>query len=77
MFLIVRLIPTSKGEARVTIKDSIFQQISPIWHPIELLAIIKRFNRKPEAFSLVFTNGGPGHNISLIDVQLSWLAFFF
>jgi hypothetical protein len=41
-----------------------------------LFAINKRLNRKPEAFTLVFTNGGPDHNILFINVQLSWLAYF-
>jgi hypothetical protein len=60
----------------MTIKDLIFQQSSPIRHAVELLAINKRFNRKPEAFTLAFTDGGPDHNISFINVQLSWLTYF-
>ena len=76
MFLIVRVFPTSKGDANVTINDSIFQQSSPIRHAVELMAINKRFNRKPEAFTLVFTDGGSDHKISFINVRLSWLAYF-
>jgi len=76
MFLIVRVFPTSKREANVTINDSIFQQSSPIRHVVELLAINKRFNRKPEAFTLVFMDGGSDQNNSVINMELSWLAYF-
>jgi hypothetical protein len=35
------------------------------------MAINKRVNRKPEAFALAFTDGGPDHNISFINVMVS------
>ena len=36
----------------------------------------KRLELKQEAFSLAFTDGGPDHNISFLNVMVSWLAFF-
>jgi len=50
---------SSTGEANVTIKDSVFQQSSPIRHGTELMAINTRLKKKPEAFTLAFTDGGP------------------
>ena len=57
-------------------KDSIFQASSPIRHAAELLAINKRVNTKTYAFVTVFTDGGPDHNISFLNVIISWLAYF-
>ena len=65
-----------EGKAIVTIKDLIFQQSSPIRHAVEMLSINKSFNRKPEAFTLAFTDGGPDHNISFLNVMVSLLAYF-
>jgi hypothetical protein len=69
-------VTTSKGEANVTIKDSIFQRLSPIRHVVELLAINKRLKRKSEAFTLAFMDGELDHNISFLNVMASWLAYF-
>ena len=64
------------GLANVTIKDSIFQPSNPIRHAEELLAVNKRLELNREAFSLAFTDGALDHNISLLNVMVSWLAFF-
>ena len=55
---------TFGSEANVTIKDSIFQPSTPIRHATELMAINARVSRRPEAFAMAFTDGGPNHNIS-------------
>jgi hypothetical protein len=60
----------------VTVKDAIFQASTPIRHAAELLAINKTAERKPEAFVIAFTDGGPDHNISFLNVMISWLAYF-
>ena len=49
---------------------------SPIRHATELLAMNKKLNKKPDAFALAFTDGGPDHNISFMNVMISWLAYF-
>ena len=36
----------------------------------------KRVELNREVFSLAFTDGGPDHNISFLNVMVSWLAFF-
>ena len=58
-----------RDDIRLDIKQS-----SPIRHAVELLVIKKRFNKKPEAFTFAFTDGGPDHNISFLNVMISWLA---
>ncbi len=64
------------GEANVTIKDSIFQKSGPIMHVTKLLTMNKKMGKKPEAFVMVFTDGGPDHNILFLNVTISWLAYF-
>jgi hypothetical protein len=36
----------------------------------------KKMGKKPEAFVMVFTVGGPDHDISFLNVMISWLAYF-
>ena len=67
---------TSTGEANVTLKDAIFQASTPIRYDAELLVVDKKVGRKPAAFLLTFRYGGPDHNISFINVMLSWFAYF-
>ncbi len=35
-----------------------------------------KMGKKPEAFVMVFTDGGPDHYISFLNVMISWLAYF-
>jgi hypothetical protein len=60
----------------VTVKDAIFQASTPIRHAAKLLAINKTVERKPEAFVIAFTDGGPDHNMSFLNVMISWLTYF-
>jgi hypothetical protein len=60
----------------MTLKDSIFQGSTPIRHAAELLAINTSKERLATAFVLAFTDGGPDHNISFLNVILSWLGYF-
>jgi len=45
-------------------------------HATELLVINTRVNKKADAFVMAFTDGGPDHNISFLNVMISWLAYF-
>ena len=61
----------------VTLKVSTFQASTPTRHVAELLAMnIISKGRKPDAFVLAFTDGGPDHNISFLNVMISWLGYF-
>ena len=60
----------------MTLKDAIFQASSPIRHAIELLAMNVRNKNGPYSFVLTFTDGGSDHNISFLNVIISWLGYF-
>ena len=60
----------------MTLKDAIFQGSSPVRHAVELLAMNSRKGNIPDAFVLAFTDGGPDHNISFLNVIISWLGYF-
>jgi len=65
----------SLSVANVTIKDSIFQPSYPIRHTAELLAISKRLNTIPDAFTLAFTDEYHDHDISFLHVMVSLLVY--
>jgi hypothetical protein len=71
------VIPFNICEANLTITDSRFQKSSSIRHVAELFTTNKKIGQKSEAFVMVFTDGGPDHNISFLNVLISWLAYFF
>jgi len=60
----------------VTLKDAIFQASCPVRHDIELLAMNARNGKVHDAFVLAFTDGDPDHNISFLNVIISWLGYF-
>ncbi len=64
------------GEANVTLKDDIFQASSPVRHDVKLLAMNSSNGNTNDAFVLAFTDGGPDHNISFLNVLISWLGNF-
>ena len=51
-----------KGTAHVWLKDSIFQPSNPPRHMAELLQLCSS-ESTPEAMQLVYTDGGPDHNV--------------
>ena len=62
------------GKVHVWSKDSIFQPSGPIRHDRELLSLRK--NARPNGVQMIYTDGGPDHNISFLNVQIAWLAYF-
>ena len=65
------------GEANVTLKDAIFQASTPVRHAVELLAMNSSKGNTNDAFVFAFTDGGPDHNISFLNVLKSLLGFIF
>ena len=43
-------------------------------HATELLSLRK--NVRPNGVEMIYTDGGPDHNISFLNVQIGWLAYF-
>ena len=62
------------GKAHVLLKDAIFQPLGPIHHATELLTLRK--NARPNGVEMIYTNGGPDHNINFLNVQIARLAYF-
>lgn len=56
------------------LKDAIFQQSSAMRHATE---VVSRLKTEPNKEFLFFgTDGGPDHNVSLVQVILSYVAIF-
>jgi hypothetical protein len=62
------------SKAHVWLKDSIFEPSNPIRHATELLSLRK--DAMPNGLEMIYTDGGPDHNISLLNVNIAWLAYF-
>ena len=43
-------------------------------HATELLSLRK--NARPNGVEMIYTDGGSEHNISFLNVQIGWLAYF-
>ena len=56
------------------LKDYIFQPPGPIRHVTELLSLCNI--AKPNGLQMIYTDGGPDHNISFLNVSIAWLAYF-
>jgi hypothetical protein len=59
----------------VGIKDAILEASSPLRHSTELGKILKEQEGNPEIL-LLYTDGGPDHNVTFLSVQLGLIAVF-
>lgn len=64
-----------QGQVYVGIKDAILEASSPLRHSTELSKILKEQKGNP-AILLLYTDGGPDHNVTFLSVQLSLIALF-
>ena len=65
---------TDADKAHVWLKDSIFEPSNPIRHAIKLLS--SRKNEMPNGAEMIYTDGGLDHNISFLNFNIAWLAYF-
>ena len=62
------------GKAHVWLKETIFEPSNPIRHVTELFSLRK--NAIPNGVEMIYTDGGPDHNISFLNFNIAWLAYF-
>ena len=63
------------GDVLVGVKDSVYEPSSPFRHATELHnCLMKRMNGRHILF--LYSDGGPDHQITYINVQLSLIALF-
>jgi len=61
------------GKAHVGIKDAIFESSSPICHATELHSVL---NRDSKPILLIYSDGGPNHNLTFLSTQISYICLF-
>ena len=64
-----------RGQVFVGIKDAILEPSSPLRHSTELSKILREQNNN-SAILLLYTDGGPDHNVTFFSVQLGLIALF-
>ena len=66
-----------RGQVHVGIKDNVFEPSSTWRHATELKSIFEINQRIVRPLLLLYTDGGPDHNITFIKTQLSLIALFY
>ena len=66
-----------RGQVHVGIKENVFEPSSTWRHATELKSIFEINQRIVKPLFLLYTDGGPYHNITFIKTQLSLIALFF
>ena len=66
-----------RGRVWVSVKDAVFQPSSPMRHSAEILKVLKAAKLLDDLqVLLLYTDGGPDHNITFMTVILSLLCLF-
>ncbi len=60
----------------MTLKDSIFQALSPLRYAEELIPVLKIKDRNDVSALLMFNDGDPDRNCKHLSVQVGLLATF-
>ena len=63
------------GQVTVTVKDSLFQQSSPMRHSSEIRKALSDQQRE-RPIRMLFTDGGPDHRVNYPSVKLALIAMF-
>jgi hypothetical protein len=63
-------------QANVTLKDAIFQASSHVRHVIDPLTMNTSKGKMNDAFVLAFTDGGPDHIITFLNVMIFLPGYF-
>ena len=64
-----------RGQVFVGIKDAVLEASSPLRHSTELYRVMLEHGNSPPIL-LLFTDGGPDHNVTFFKVQLGLIALF-
>lgn len=65
-----------RGKVYVGVKDAIFEPSSPIRHATELYSILKSLEENPKPILLIYSDGGPDHNLTFLSIQISYICLF-
>ena len=65
-----------RGKVYVGIKDAIFEPSSPLRHATELHSILKSVDSDPKPILLIYSDGGPDHNLTFLSTQISYICLF-
>ena len=66
-----------RGRVHVGIKENAFQPSSSWRHACELINLLEKIEYSVKPILLLYTDGGPDHNITFLRTQLSLIAMFF
>lgn len=64
------------GRVFVGLKEAIFEPSSPSWHVAELYEIVSTKNLETNPLMFIYTDGGPDHRLTYLEVQLSLISLF-
>ena len=63
-----------KGQVKVNLKEAAMQPLSPLRHASELVVSIRQEYSCVLPILFMYTDGGPGHKITYLSVQLSLIS---
>ena len=65
-----------RGRVYVGIKDAVFEPSSPLRHATELHSVLKSQDEISKPILLIYSDGGPDHNLTFLATQISYICLF-